>query len=244
MSTLPLYYGYWDYWQLNHKVTFDGVNKLILINPGVTSLNVQTDIYSAWKEWLLGHDGLTNARYEKALNVIGGEPTVGSEKLDATYFLINGWKIKPYPGSYTLTIAGNIFDVNGGDIKVPADVNTFDPNNITINLNTSVIVRRIETEVTGSITSIDGIVTASLVSDERTALFEIRDAVYGSVIITASLEPTQAEILSDIQLKMNELWKIHGLDSSAPLNVSPTLRIAGNVSQSISQVGDTVTITR
>lgn len=132
-----LYYGFWDYWKLYHKVTFDGANRLILVNEGVTDLDVQRDIYSAWKEWALYE---TNARYLKAINVIGGEPTVGAEKLDATYFLINGWKIKPYPGSYTLNIRGNIFDVDGGEIKVNADRDPLFSNNITLNLNTSVIV--------------------------------------------------------------------------------------------------------
>lgn len=243
MSSLTYFYNYWDYWDLRHKVTFDGPNKLILINEEETDIDVQRDVFSDWKEWVLGHDGVINAKYEKAINVIGGEPTVGDEKLDSTFFLINGWKFKPYIGTYDLNIRGNIFDVDGGSIKVPADVNRFNPNNITINLNTSVIVRRLETEVTGSIV-VDGIVTASLVSDQQTALFEIRDAVYGGVIMTASLEPTQADILIDIQNKMSELWKIHGLDSASPLSVSPTIRIAGNISQSISQVGDTVTITR
>lgn len=241
MPNLTYFYNYWEYWNFYHKVTFDGPNKLILINEGETDIDVQRDIFSDWKEWLLGHDGVVNAKYEKAINVIGGEPTVGDEKLDATFFLINGWKLKPYIGTYDLNVRGNIFDADGGSIKVPADSNRFNPNNITINLNTSVIVRRLETEVTASVDV--GIVTASLVSDQQTALFEIRDAVYGNVI-TASLAPTQADILEDIQLKMNEVWKIHGLDFSNPLTVSPTAREAGGITQTISQTGDTVTVSR
>lgn len=44
---LTTFFGFWDYWELRHKVTFDGVNKLIEVNPGVTSLDVQRDLYSA-----------------------------------------------------------------------------------------------------------------------------------------------------------------------------------------------------
>lgn len=141
---LALYFGFWEYWNLRHKVTFDGVNRLIIVNDGVTQLDVQRDIYSAWKEWVLVE---TNARYLKAINTVGGDPTVAGQRLDVTYFLINGWKIKPYPGSYTLNIIGNIFDVDGGEIKVPADV-TDSPNNITINTNTSVIVRQVNPQIT------------------------------------------------------------------------------------------------
>jgi hypothetical protein len=198
------YYGYWEYWQNYHKVTFDGVNRLILINEGETDIDVQVDIYSAWKEWSLQE---TNTKYLKALNVVGGEPTVGDEKLDATYFLINGWRLKPYPGSYTLNIVGNLFEVDGGSIKVDADQNPLFPNNIAINLNTSVIVRRLETVVSGSGT------------------FE--------GIVTASLEPTQEAVLYDIQAKLEELWRIHGLDISSPLTVNLNERIAGPITQSI-----------
>ena len=47
-----------DYWELYHKVTFDGENKLIIINPGETDINVKRDIYSSWKEWILLRDYL------------------------------------------------------------------------------------------------------------------------------------------------------------------------------------------
>ena len=64
-----LYYGHWDYWELRHKVTFDGVNRLIWINDGVTSLDMQIDVYSDWKEWMLLGD---NTKYYSAFNTVGG----------------------------------------------------------------------------------------------------------------------------------------------------------------------------
>ena len=42
-----------DYWTLYHKVTFDGENRLIIINDGELNINVKQDIYSDWKEWAL-----------------------------------------------------------------------------------------------------------------------------------------------------------------------------------------------
>ena len=237
MPNLTFFYNHWDYWALYHKVTFDGVNKLILINPGETSLDVQADIYSAWKQWAILE---TNLKYLNPISTVGGEPTIAGQRLDVTYFLINGWKIKPYGGTYDLTLVGNIFDVDGGSIKVPADVNPFNPNNITINTNTSVIVRRVDTTTSGSS---EGIVTASLVDNQQEALFNIEGKVVSILSllqtqpVTASLVPSQADILTELQTKMTEIWKIHGLDSGSSLLVTQTERSVDNIVQSITTIG-------
>jgi hypothetical protein len=73
------FYSFWEYWELRHDVTFDGVNKLIYINPGVTALDIDSDIYSEWKEWSQTED---NMKYLNPWSVIGGEPTVEGQRLD------------------------------------------------------------------------------------------------------------------------------------------------------------------
>lgn len=231
------FYYHWEYWELNHNVTFDGINKLILINDGVTSLNVQRDIYSSWKEWAKLEQ---NLKYLPAITTVGGEPTVAGEKLDVTYFLINGWKLKPYPGSYDLTLVGNIFDVNGGSIKVAADVlSPFAPNNITINTNTSVIVRQITPS--GSSGGLTPAESASLVNIENTVL-SIQSTLASPV--TASLISSQEQILTDLQSKIQDIWRLQGLDINIPLTVSPTQRAVGDITQSISVSGNTYTAQR
>jgi len=103
----------WDHWNLFHKVSFDGPNKLILVSEGTTTLDIKTDVYSAWKEWVvvLGllnlHD--ENPGFLQAIRAIGGEPTVGVASIGSTFFLTNGWRLKSYPGNYTLQVNGNIF---------------------------------------------------------------------------------------------------------------------------------------
>ena len=133
----------WVYWNLYHKVTFDGPNKLIRVNDGVTALDVKTDIYSAWKEWvvILGELGLhdENAAFLEAISAIGGQPTP-TGAIGGTFFLENGWKIKPYPGSYRLDVSGNLFSVDGSNPYVAADVIPGEPNNINITNQTSNIV--------------------------------------------------------------------------------------------------------
>lgn len=228
------YYNFWDYWQLYHKVTFDGVNKLILINEGVTSIDVQTDIYSDWKEWVKIYD---NIKYEAALSTVGGEPTIEGQRLDVTYFLINGWKIKPFPGSYTLNLVGNIFTDTGDDIKVDADVIEGQPNNIAINTNTSVIVRQLDSTSSG---------TSGFTEDDRTVLYNVEDKVIAieSLLqspITATLETTQAAQLTDIQNKLLEIWKIHGLDINNPLVVTQSGRTVDLIDQTIVTTGENET---
>ena len=210
-----LYYGFWDYWELRHKVTFDGANKLILINDGVTDLDVQTELYSDWKEWTLQEN---NLKYLSAFNTVGGEPTVAGQRLDVTYFLINGWKLKPYPGSYDLNIVGNVFDAAGGSIKVPSDINPEIDNNISINLNTSVIVRQVDS---GTSTSGSGLTVA-----ENAALFNIEDRV---IIIESLLQaPISASLVGS---QLIQLTNIESLATSQSLQI--TSLVETNTTQSL-----------
>lgn len=81
---------YQDQWALNHKCTFDGVNKLITIGPNTNLINVKKDIYSDWKEWVMLYN---NAAFQPAVRVSGGDPIGGGAFTGDVYFLINGWQI-------------------------------------------------------------------------------------------------------------------------------------------------------
>lgn len=239
MPYLQDFYGFYNLWELNHKVTFDGVEKLIYVNEGETLLNVKEDLYSAWKQWIQQEDYM---KYYAPFDTVGGESLVGSQSLDTTFFLINDWRIKPYPGSYTLNIIGNLFEVDGESVKIDADVVTNVPNNIAINLNTSVIVRQINGGSGGS----GGLVTASLVDPQQDALFDIQGRVISiqstlSLPLTASLVNSQAAILEDLQAKMTEVWRLHGLDTGSALTVTQTQRIVSDIAQTISTTGEGAT---
>ena len=99
-----------DYWELYHKVTFDGPNKLIIINEGETDLDVEEDIYSAWKQWALTRDYL---KYESAMRSTGGDPLPGGDFLGASFFLVNGWRIYVPAGEDNISITGNIYTEEG-----------------------------------------------------------------------------------------------------------------------------------
>src|SRR3990172_1116667 len=91
-------------------VTFDGSNRLIVVDNGVTEIDVKIDLYSDWKEWMLLGD---NSRYAQAMRAVGGDPLPGSKQLGSTFFLMNGWKIRPHEASHTLTVNGNLYSEDG-----------------------------------------------------------------------------------------------------------------------------------
>ena len=111
LNTFNFYF--WEFWAPydpqngyygNQKCTFDGLNKLILINPSETEVSVKEDIYSAWKEWTSVAD---NSKFLSAIRVTGGEPITGTNLFTGdTYFVTNGWRIYI---DHSCTIDGVIF---------------------------------------------------------------------------------------------------------------------------------------
>ena len=101
----PVTVSNWDLWRLYHKVTFDGANRIIYVNDGVTSLNIKNDVYSDWKEWVASYSD--NAVWPPAIRTIGGDPTVGIERAGDIYFLINGWKL--YIDLTKVRVIGTLF---------------------------------------------------------------------------------------------------------------------------------------
>jgi hypothetical protein len=112
------------------KVTFDGANKLIIVNNGETSLDAQQEIYSAWKRWLTTQ---YEANWLQALRTIAGDPIGGGQVVSPYFFLMNGWRIRPYEGDHQLTVDGNLFVDGGGNPFTPTVGNY----NVLVNLNTS-----------------------------------------------------------------------------------------------------------
>jgi hypothetical protein len=138
------------------KVTFDGPNRLILVNAGETSIDFREDVYSAWKEWLRDPNHKENGGYSPAISVTGGDPLPGSRQLGTTYFLENDWRMRTWEGDHSLTVTGNIFTRSG----IPVFVPTLLPWTITINLNTSTLVETLLAESAVSAADIASILAA------------------------------------------------------------------------------------
>jgi hypothetical protein len=200
---LALGFANWTFWEAYdpasgifgaQKVTFDGPNKLILINDGVMDIDFRIDVYSNWKEWSLTD---INAKFLSALSVVGGDPLPGARILGSTFFLENGWRIRSWDGDHILTITGNVFTREGEDPVLPSLGN----NKITVNFNTSTLVE--------------------------------------------GGRQVGAELGIDSVIQIDEVWKLHGLDATNPLNVTSTSRNADYIQQTITDNGGgDVTVTR
>jgi len=213
MNFTTLNYGSWEFWEAYdpannyfgaQKVTFDGYNKLILVNEGITELDAKADIYSAWKEWVsvvkFAKNGSSapfpqandaqNSKWPFAITAVGGESISDTEFLGSSFFLENGWRIKPWVSSagYVLTITGNLFTRESGENPVVPE------SNVTVNLFRSSIV----------------LATASVASLSAEDLTNIADGVWtkssaGSV--TGSYGRLVNNIDSDLSIVKTEIDK-------------------------------------
>lgn len=101
------------------KFTLDFDQRLFIAKTGVTEIDVGIDMYSDWKEAILANDAGGEAQ---AMDAVGGNviDPVTQQALGTTFFLLNGYKIRPHENSHTLTITGNIFSQPAGrDLFVP-----------------------------------------------------------------------------------------------------------------------------
>lgn len=91
------------------KVTVDLENKLLIAKAGVTSLDVQVDLYSDLKEdWLANANGELGYDFPFYESVGGNFLTTG-KYLSGFYFLKSGWRIRPDEADHELLIEGNLY---------------------------------------------------------------------------------------------------------------------------------------
>jgi hypothetical protein len=174
------------------SATFDGDQKLIIINNGEDEIDVQRDIYSAWKRWLIEQRsyGLTS-NYLQALRTIGGDPISVTEVVSPYFFLLNGWRIRPYEGDHFLQVEGNIF-VEGGGSPFVATVGSY---NVVVSVSTS--SKSITTTVSAS--------GSGLTQQENDQLFSIpseaviANAVWDGLLSQHTSAGTAGEIINKIK---------------------------------------------
>jgi len=100
---------------------FDGPNKRIYIQSPTVNFDAQF-LYSEWKRWF--QVAVENSKYLSAMRSIGGD-ALSDTKFIAPYIeLLNDWKLKPYDGSYSLAVQGNLFATGGVTPFVGADDGT------------------------------------------------------------------------------------------------------------------------
>jgi len=121
-------------------VTFDAPNRIIteIANGAVNSLDI-VEVYSEWKVWAAQSD---NLKFPPAFSVVGGDPISPSQSLGSTFFLENGWRIRPAELNHELEIRGNLFVAGGvGNVFVP----TLGSFNVSTKLSVSNLVDAVNT---------------------------------------------------------------------------------------------------
>lgn len=100
---------------------FNGNTLIITLDSGVTSVDVETDLYSDWKEWFKISD---NAKYPNAFRTSGGDPLQPGIDAGAYFFLQNdaGWRIKPPEENISVLLTGNLAPEDASaDLIIPTD---------------------------------------------------------------------------------------------------------------------------
>lgn len=275
MSWTTVNYGYWEFWAPidpangffgEHICSFDGDNKLIYINPEISTVDVRTDLYSDWKEWVQVRE---NSKYLPAIRATGGDPVGSGLYAGDIYFLINGWRVvithdivmtgvlysDDYPSPFIIQPGGGVrsvvsnlvlaYDSTGGSGASAYEVWNYPIRTLTAtptyNGPTAVQIRQ---EIDTNSTRLQAIQTTVNAIDPPTAI-EIADQVrveLGPEI--THLMALQNGLTSNQATMLLEIYKLYGLDPTAPLVVTDTSRIAGTVQQTIASNQSQTVVTR
>jgi hypothetical protein len=93
------------------SATFDGATLTIQL-PSTGTFDVETDLYSAWKQWAILAD---NAKYPPAFDTTGGDDIGGGQQIAPYFFCRNdsGWRVKAPTANGEVIIQGNLFPRDG-----------------------------------------------------------------------------------------------------------------------------------
>ena len=208
MPAIYLNYGHWEFWETydplstpptfgTHKCIFDGQNKIITVSEGVTTLDIKTDVYSDWKEWVLA----VGSKWEPAIRTIGGDPTVSGQFAGDIYFLINGWKL--YVDLTEVAVTGVLFsdDYDSayydlvGRIQFPAQVSS--------------IVNTVEVGGGGSGLTAQQVweyATRTLTSQAGITPTEVAEAVWNASSALYNTDGTMGHLLNEIDYLEKQIW--------------------------------------
>lgn len=108
-------------------MNFDGENRLILLDESEIVLDVKT-MYYTWKKWAADDKNIV---YPLAMRYVGGD-IISDTRLGLTFFMTNGWKIKPASKNYNLTVNGNLYsdDKKSSFVKADGDYNVLITNRV------------------------------------------------------------------------------------------------------------------
>jgi len=135
------------------NVTFDGLNRVITVNSGLSAIDAQVDLYSEWKVFAQSAD---NLKFGQVFRPTGGDPIGGGLFQGAYFFLQNGdvvtpsathdgWRVRPDERTHELRIDGNLFGEDTGEVVTVPTLGLF---TVLVRLNTSQLTQAITTGAT------------------------------------------------------------------------------------------------
>lgn len=138
-----LLWGAWGAeWELAEKVSFNGTTKQITVNAGVTSIDIASDVYSAWVRWTSRERGYLPAMRYSGFDAIPGGRT------GATFFLQNGWKLVYNPN--TVAVTGVLYSADYGTAYWSSEGLPIYPATVSALVNSAVSVQNV---VTGTVST-------------------------------------------------------------------------------------------
>jgi hypothetical protein len=169
-------HNYWQTeWLLYEKVEFDGINKRIIVHPDVASLDIRSDVYSAWVRWVQRSPWAV-----QAMRVSGADLIPGGET-GLTFFTSNGWKLVYDPA--VVAVSGVLYSDDYATPYWSSEGKPLFPATVSALVN--------------SATTVQNIVTGTAATPEETAA-AVWTAVARTLTESASLTPEQVAKLMSI----------------------------------------------
>lgn len=214
-------------WNLRSKVEFDGINKIISVHPEVTEIDIRTDIYSGWVDWVAMRDHL---KFKQAIRFTGLDVLGIGVYSGDTYFLMNGWKLSI--NLQKVKVTGVLYSDDYASAYYTEELKLQYP------VSVSAIVNTLST-------SIGSLVTAADIRKEiEDSTILAKETTLQSVKSTTELVLAQNGI-TDAQAQMLlEMYVILGLDPAQPLLVNETVKTAGTIRQTIDTNSTRTILTR
>jgi hypothetical protein len=166
--------------------SFDGNTRIMSLNVGVINFTVSL-LYSDWKRWAALGD---NAKFLPAFRYVGGDPTIPGQYLGSTYFIMNGWKIRPYNADHTLIVDGNLFTEDQSSPFLPA----LDPHMVAVQMAFSNLTTTIIADASGTVITPENIASAVWEKSKESSEFSLPGTIGHHVFDTT--ESTVAGVLS------------------------------------------------
>lgn len=204
-------------------VTFDPANlRIVEIDAGGDNELDIIEVYSEWKDWLLAD--FQRMGFPPAFRVVGGDPISGTQSLGSTFFLINGWRIRPAESDHRLVLNGNLFTDPAGDSVVVPTLGAF---TVTVEMATSNLIDQVSS--TGS----DPATIADAVWDELASghvaagslgrlLADTPENVWDQTTIGHVAAGSFGGLLAQADLKVLEVFRMLGMDAAVAVEHGAT----------------------